>query len=77
MLIQIDKKLIKIFLVGLQNWLYQRNEQMEWTDFLHVDAESQNKKWSDFFGWAWSKMGVASLVTGLFKIDYLKIEQNN
>ena len=42
----------------------------EWTDgttpFLHVGADSQKLKADQFFeGWAWSKMGVASLVMGL------------
>ena len=39
---------------------------MEWTDFLHVDTVSQKLKADqNFFGWACSKMVVASLVMGL------------
>ena len=39
---------------------------MEWTDFLHVDTDSQKLKADQkFIGWAWSRMGVASLVMGL------------
>ena len=39
---------------------------MEQTDFLHVDTDSQKLKANQkFIGWAWSKMGLASLVTGL------------
>ena len=39
---------------------------VEQTDFLHVDIDLR-KLIADqkFFGWAWSKMGVTSLVTGL------------
>ena len=42
----------------------------EWTDgiidFLHVDTDSQKLKADQkFIGWIWSKMDVASLVTGL------------
>ena len=36
------------------------------TEFLHVDRDSQKLKADQkFFGWAWPKMGAASLVTGL------------
>ena len=39
---------------------------MELTNFLHVDTDSQKLKADQkFIGWAWSKMGVAILVTGL------------
>ena len=39
---------------------------MEYTDFLHVDTDSQKLKADqNFFGWAYSKMDVASLVIGL------------
>ena len=42
----------------------------KWTDgikrFLHVGTDSQKVEADQiFFGWAWSKMGVANLVTGL------------
>ena len=49
---------------------------MELTDFLHVDTDLQILKADQmFFGWAWSKMDVASLVTGLSKNE--KMEQIN
>ena len=51
----------------------------EWTDginlFLHVNTGSQKLKTDqNFLGWAWSKMGVASLVMGLENWLYLKNE---
>ena len=49
-----------------ENWLYLRNEQMELTEFLCVDTDSQILKVDQFFfGWAWSKIVVASLVARL------------
>ena len=43
-----------------------RKKLVELTDFLHVDMLSQKLKVDlNFFGWAWSKMGVASLVMRL------------
>ena len=43
--------------------------------FLHVDTDSQKLKADQkFIGWAWGKMGVASLVTGLQNLLYLKNE---
>ena len=45
-----------------QKW----TEQMELTDFLHSSTNSSKLKCSGkFLEWAWSKMGVASLVMGL------------
>ena len=39
---------------------------MEQTDFLYVDTGSQKLKDDPkFIGWAWTRMGVASLVMGL------------
>ena len=39
---------------------------MELADFLHADTDSQKLKADQkCIGWAWSKIGVASLVTGL------------
>ena len=36
------------------------------TEFLHVDRDSQKLKADQkILGWAWPKMGAASLVTGL------------
>ena len=43
-----------------------KNEQMESTNFLHVDTDSQKLKADqNFFGWVKSKMDMASLVMGL------------
>ena len=42
------------------------DEQMEQADFCHVNRESQKSEADEkVFGWAWSRIGVASLVTGL------------
>ena len=54
-------------------------ESEEWTDginlFLHVNTWSQKLKTDqNFLEWAWSKMGVASLVMGLENWLYLKNE---
>ena len=71
-------KLIETFLVRLGqkwvwpiypldwNWLYLKNELMELNDFLHTGMISHTLKsdWK-FWGWAWSELGMASLVTGL------------
>ena len=39
---------------------------MEQTDFFHVNRESQKSEADEkVFGWAWSRIGVASLVMGL------------
>ena len=38
----------------------------EAASFLHVDTKSQKLKVEqEFFGWLWSKMGVANVVSGL------------
>ena len=43
-----------------QNLLYLKNEWMNWTDFLHVDANSGKLKIAlIIIEWEWSKMGVA------------------
>ena len=45
---------------------YLQNKSMKWPDFLHVDTNSHKLKVDqNIFGWAWSEMGVSSLVTGL------------
>ena len=45
---------------GLWNWLYLKNELMEWTDILHAGANSEKLKVIlIIFGWAWSEMDVA------------------
>ena len=50
----------------LYNWQYLKNEQIKQTDFLHVGTDSQKlKAYQKFSGWAYSKMGVASLAMGL------------
>ena len=39
---------------------------MEQTDFFHVNRESQKSEADEkVFGWAWSRIDVASLVMGL------------
>ena len=49
-----------------KNWLYLKNEQVELTYFFHFDTDLQKLKTDQtFFGWAWSKICVASLVRGL------------
>ena len=45
---------------GFWNWLYLKNEQMEWTDILHADGNPGKLKVNSvIFGWAWSQMGMA------------------
>ena len=46
--------------------LYLKNEQMELTDILHVDTNSQKLEVDQIFlGWARSNMSLASQVIGL------------
>ena len=72
------KMWLKIFAVGMvENGCGQSGDgtvkltiSQEWTDgitdFLHVDTNSQKlKAYHKFFGWAWLKMGMASLVMRL------------
>ena len=57
---------VSSLMMGLENWLYMMNEQMEWIVFLHADTDSQKfKAGQKFFVWPWSKMSVANLVMGL------------
>ena len=50
---------------GTLKLTYLKNEQMEQSDFLHAHTDAQKLKIDqNFFVWTWSKMGVASLVTG-------------
>ena len=62
--------LAKIFsaneIVGFFNQPYLQSKSTKQLDFLHVDTNS-GKLIVDqkCFGWAWSKMGVVSLITGL------------
>ena len=46
--------------------MYLKNELMELTDFMHIDAESQKLKADQkLLGWAWLNMGMASRVMGI------------
>ena len=46
------------------NQPYLQNRSMKYPDFLHVDTNSHKLKADQKnLGWAWSEMGVASLVT--------------
>ena len=48
------------------NQPFLQSKLMKQPHFLHVDTNSQKLKVDQrFFGWAWSKMGVANLVSGL------------
>ena len=48
------------------NQPYLQNESIKYPDFWHVDANLHKLKVDPkFLGWAWSEIGVASLVTGL------------
>ena len=49
---------------GFFNQPYLQNRSMKYPDFLHVDTNSHKLKADQKnLGWAWSEMGVASLVT--------------
>ena len=53
-------------IAGSFNQPYLQNKSMKQLDFWHVDTNSLKLKVDQkLFGWVWSKMGVASLVTGL------------
>ena len=53
-------------IAGFFNQPYLQNKSMEQPNFLHVDTNSHKLIVDQKnFGWAWSEMGVASLVTGL------------
>ena len=53
-------------IAGFFNQPHLQHKSMKWLDFLHVGTNSCKLKVAqNIFGWAWSKMGVASLVTGL------------
>ena len=48
------------------NQPYLQNKSMKYPNFLHVDTNSYKLKVDQkIWGWAWSGMGVTSLVTGL------------
>ena len=51
---------------GFLNQLFFQNKSMKQPNSLHVDTNSQKLKVDrKFFGWEWSKMDVANLVSGL------------
>ena len=53
-------------IAGLFNQPYLQNKSMKQPYFLHVDTNSHKLKVDQkIWGWAWSEIGVASLVTGL------------
>ena len=53
-------------IAGFLSQLFLQNKSMKQPHFLHVDTNSQKIKADQkLFGWAWSEMGVASLVTGI------------
>ena len=53
-------------IAGFLSQLFLQNKSMKQPHFLHVDTNSQKIKADQIlFGWAWSEMGVASLVTGI------------
>ena len=53
-------------IAGFLNQPFLQNNWMKQPNILHVDTNSQKLKLIEkFFGWAWSKMGAANLVSGL------------
>ena len=53
-------------IAGFFNQPYLQNKSMKKPDFLHVDTNSYKLKVDQkLFGWAWLKLGVASLVAEL------------
>ena len=53
-------------IAGFLNQPFLQNKSMKQPHLLHVDTNSQKSKvHCNCFGWAWSKMGVANLVSGL------------
>ena len=51
---------------GFLNRIFLQNKSMKQPHFLHADANSPKLKADrKFLGWAWSKMSVANLVSGL------------
>ena len=50
-------------IAGFFNQPYLQNKSMKQPDFLYVDTNSHKLKVDQkIFGWAWSEMGVASLL---------------
>ena len=53
-------------IIGFFNQTYLQNKSVKEPDFLHVDTYSHELKvYQKILGWAWSKMGVTTLVMGL------------
>ena len=53
-------------IAGFFNQPYLQNKSVKYSDFWHVGTSSHKLKVDQkICGWAWSEMGVASLVTGL------------
>ena len=53
-------------ILGFFNQPYLQNKSIKLPDFLHVDTSLHKLKVDqNIFGSPWSKMGVASLATGL------------
>ena len=54
------------YIAGFFNQPYLQKKSMKKPDFLHVDTNLHKLEVDqNILGWAWSKMSVASLVTGL------------
>ena len=64
-------------IAGFLNQLYLQNKQLKKPDFLHVDTDSWKLKiiWKILW-WAWSKMGVATLVSGLIFCMLIQIQES-
>ena len=59
------------------NQPYLQNKSVKLSDFLHVDTNSHKSKvYQNFFGWAWSKMGMTSLVIGLSSSNSLYLKNH-
>ena len=53
-------------ITGFLNQLFLPNKSLKQPHFLQVDRNSQKLNVDPkCFGWAWSRMGVANLVSGL------------
>ena len=53
-------------IAGFFNQPYLKNKSMKQPDYFNVDTNSHKLKVGQKnFGWAWSEMGMASLVMGL------------
>ena len=60
------KMLSAIQIASFLNQPFIQNRSMKQPHFLHVDTNSQKLKVDrKVFSWAWSKMAVANLVSGL------------